>query len=80
MPDHFGSTRVTDTEANALGMLWHVAPNLAARCVTATNYAKAIQTYLRAVDFYCLQNGVSPRRVRIDTEVRDGRIVQRISG
>lgn len=80
MPDHFGSTQLIDTEANALGMLWHLCPKLAAKCTRAHNYAKAIQTYLRAVDFYCLQNGVSPRRVRIDTTVHDGRIVQRILG
>lgn len=80
MPDHARSTQVTDTEANALGMLWKVCPKLALKCTRLHNYAKAIQTYLRAVDFYCLQNGVSPRKISVDSTVHDGRIVQRILG
>jgi hypothetical protein len=69
-----------DRQANALGSLWTVCPKLAAKCSRMHNYAKAVQTYLRAVDFYCLQHNVSPRRVRIDTHVEGDRIVQRISG
>jgi hypothetical protein len=80
MADPAGSNRIQYEVANALGALWAIAPRLAAKLNRLHNYAKAVQTYLRAVDFYCLQNGVSPGRVRIDTTVHDDRIVQRISG
>lgn len=75
-----GSTRIGYEVPNALGALWQVCPKLAAKCTRAHNYAKAIQTYLRALDFYCLQHNVSPRRVRVETWVEGDRIVQRISG
>lgn len=78
--DPAGSTRIGYETPNALGALWQSRPRLAAACVQRTSYAKAVQTYLRAVDFYCEQNGVSPGRVRVNTEVRDGRIIQRIVG
>jgi hypothetical protein len=78
--DPAGSTRIGYETPNALGALWQLQPKLAAKCVRLANYAKAIQTYLRAIDFYCHQHGISPARVRIDTTVHDGRIVQRIGG
>lgn len=65
---------------NALDVLWIKRPRLAARVARRHNYAKAVQTYLRAVDFYSCENGVPPRRIRVETHVHDGRIVQRISG
>lgn len=80
MADPAGSTQIRYEQANALAALWAVAPRLAAKLNRLHNYAKAVQTYLRAVDFYCLQNGVSARKVRIDTTVHDERIVQRILG
>jgi hypothetical protein len=79
MPDHAGSTQIRYETPNALGALWQLAPRLAARCIRLTNYAKAIQTYLRAIDFYCQQHAISPSRVKIDTFVGEGRIIQRIS-
>lgn len=80
MPEHADSTRIGYEVPNALGALWQLMPRLAAKCSRAHNYALAVQTYLRAVDFFCYQTGVSPRRVRVDTTVHDGRIVQRIIG
>ena len=80
MPEHARSTRIEYEVPNALGALWQLAPRLAPKLTRAHNYAKAVQTYLRAVDFYCLQHGVKPSRIRIDTVVHEGRIVQRISG
>lgn len=80
MPDPAGSTRVGYETPNALGALWQLAPGLAAKCVRCGNYAKAVQTFLRAIDFYCHQHGVPASRVKIDTTVGEGRIVQRISG
>lgn len=74
------SKHYVDREFNALGACWSVAPRLAAKLTRMHNYAKAVQTYLRAVDFYCLQHNVSPRRVRVETWVEGDRIVQRISG
>lgn len=65
---------------NALSAVWAVAPRLAEKLTRMHNYAKAVQTYLRALDFYCQQNAVSPRKVRVETTVLDSRIVQRISG
>lgn len=65
---------------NALGMLWRRTPILAQRLERMHNYAKAVQTFLRAVDLYCDQKGLDASRVRIDTEFRDGRIIQRIVG
>lgn len=75
-----GTTQIGYEVPNALGALWQTAPRLAAKLTRLHNYAKAVQTYLRAIDFYCYQQGVSPRRVRVETTVSDGRIVQRISG
>lgn len=69
-----------DHEANALGAVWAVAPRFAAKLTRMHNYAKAVQTYLRAVDFYCLQHNVSPSRVRVETWVEGDRLIQRISG
>ena len=80
MADPARSTRIEFEVPNALGALYQLAPRLAPKLTRAHNYAKAVQTYLRAVDFYCLQHGVKPAHVRIDTVVHDGRIVQRISG
>lgn len=80
MTDHARSTLIGYEVGNALGAIWQLAPRLAPKLTRAANYAKAVQTYLRAVDFYCLQHGVKPSKVRIDTIVHDGRIVQRISG
>lgn len=80
MPDSAGSTRIGYEVPNALGAVWQVAPRLAAKLTRLHNYAKAVQTYLRAVDFYCLQNGVNARKVRIDTTIEGDRIVQRILG
>lgn len=80
MPDPAGSSRVAYEVANALGQLWRLAPRLAAKMVRCHNYAKAVQTYLRAVDFYCLQHGVDPSRVRIETTIDGDRMVQRILG
>lgn len=74
------SKHYVDREANALGAVWSVAPRFAAKLTRMHNYAKAVQTYLRAVDFYCLQHNVSPRKIRIDTVCEGDRIVQRISG
>lgn len=80
MPEHARSTRIEYEVPNALGAIWQVAPRLAVKLTRAHNYAKAIQTYLRAIDFYCLQHGVSPAKIRVDTVVHEGRVVQRISG
>lgn len=80
MGDPAGSSRIEYEIGNALGMLWAVAPRLALKLTRLANYAKAVQTYLRAVDFYCEQNGVSPAKVRVETFVAGDRLVQRISG
>lgn len=80
MPEHAGDTRIGFEVVNALGAVWSVAPRLATKLTRLHNYAKAVQTYLRAVDFYCEQHGISPRRVRVETTVFEDRIVQRISG
>lgn len=80
MADPAGTTEMRYEVANALGALYALAPRLARKMDRLHNYAKAIQTYLRAIDFYCLQNGVSASRVRVDTTVHDDRIVQRITG
>lgn len=80
MPEHAGDTQILFEPVNALGAVWAVAPRLAAKLTRMHNYAKAVQTYLRAVDFYCEQNAVSPGRVRVETTVFEDRIVQRISG
>ena len=80
MTEHAGSTRIGYEVPNALGALWQVAPRLAAKLTRAHNYALAVQTYLRAVDFYCYQTGARPRSVRVDTTVGEARIVQRITG
>lgn len=78
--NHAASTEIRYEVPNALGAVWAVAPRLAVKLTRRHNYAKAVQTYLRAIDFYCEQHGVNPRRIRIDTTIGDGRIVQRISG
>lgn len=82
MADPAGSTRIGFEVPNALGALWQTAPRLAAKLTRLHNYAKAVQTYLRAVDFYCQQHGVSSagakRRLRVDTTVTETTIVQRI--
>jgi len=80
MPEHAGSTRIEYEVPNALGAAWQIAPRLAAKLTRMHNYALAVQTYLRAVDFFCYQTGTRPHRVRVDTTVHDGRIVQRITG
>lgn len=80
MADAAGATQIGYEPANALGTLWQVAPKLAARLAGSHNYASAVQTYLRALDFYCAQRGIPASRLRIHTVVRDGAIVQRISG
>lgn len=80
MRDSAGSTRIVYEEANALGALWRLQPRLAAKCTRSHNYAKAIQTMLRALDLYCHTYNVNPARIRVQTSLRDGRIVQRITG
>ena len=80
MADPAGTTRMGYEVGNALGALWAIAPRLAAKLTRLHNYAKAVQTYLRAVDFYCDQHGIPPRKVRIDTHIEGDRMVQRISG
>ena len=80
MANHAGSTGIRYEVPNALGALWALMPRLAKLCVDRHNYALAIQTYLRGVDFYCQQNGVSPSQIRVDTTIGEGRIVQRITG
>lgn len=80
MPNHARENGITFETPNALGMLWRRTPILAKRLTAAHNYAKAVQTYLRAVDLYCMEKGLSPANVRVETEVRDGRIIQRITG
>jgi hypothetical protein len=80
MPDPAGSTRIDYEVGNALGAVWQVMPRLAAKLTRCHNYAKAVQTYLRAVDFYCDQHGITPARIRIDTTLERDRLVQRISG
>lgn len=80
MPDPAGTSRVEYEVGNALGAMWAVAPRLAPKLTRMANYAKAVQTYLRAVDFYCQQNGVSPAKVRVETFVAGDRLIQRISG
>lgn len=80
MPDPAGTTRIGFEVPNALGALWQTQPRLAEKLTRLHNYAKAVQTYLRAVDFYCDRHGISPRRITVETTVADGRIVQRISG
>lgn len=79
MADSAGTTRIGYEVPNALGSLYQVAPRLATKCMTMTNYALAVQTYLRAVDFYSFQTGVPARKVRVQTTISDGRIVQRIT-
>jgi hypothetical protein len=74
------TTRVGYEVANALGALWAVRPKLAALCERQHNYALAIQTYLRAIDFYCLENGIRPDRVHVETFIDGDRLVQRITG
>lgn len=71
-----GSTRIGYEIANALGALHSLCPKLAAKCNAMHNYAKAVQTYLRAVDFYCYQKGVRPERVRVSTTLFADRIEQ----
>lgn len=77
--DPAGTTRIGFEEPNALGALWRLQPRLAAKCTRAHNYAKAVQTMLRALDLYCHTYGVSPSRLRVRTTLHEGRIVQRIS-
>ncbi len=76
------STRIGFEVPNALGALWQTAPRLALKLTRLHNYAKAVQTYLRAVDFYCQQHGVSSvrakRRLRVETTVGERAILQRI--
>lgn len=79
MTEHAGTTRIGYEVPNALGALYQVAPRLATKCMSMTNYALAVQTYLRAIDFYCYQTGTPARKVRVETTVSDGRIVQRIT-
>lgn len=79
MPEHAGSTSIGYETGNALGAVWETAPRLAGKLTRMHNYALAVQTYLRALDFYCYQTGTKPWRVRVDTSVRDGAIVQRIT-
>jgi hypothetical protein len=80
MPEHARPSGTTFETPNALGMLWRRTPILAKRLTAAHNYAKAVQTYLRAVDLYCMEKGLDASRVTVDTEVHDGRIIQRIIG
>jgi hypothetical protein len=80
MPEFARPKGTTFETPNALGMLWRRAPILAKRLTLAHNYAKAVQTYLRAVDLYCDQKGLRADQVHVETEVRDGRIIQRITG
>lgn len=80
MADHAGTTRGGYEVANALGALWALAPRLARLCTVRHNYALAIQTYLRGLDFYCLQHDVRPGRLRIDTFVEGDKLIQRING
>lgn len=75
-----GSTQITFEHINAYGVVHTIAPRLAAKLTRLHNYAKIVQTYLRAVDFYCEQYDVDPSRVRIETTLYEDRIVQRISG
>lgn len=76
MPESAGSTRIGYEIPNALGSLWAVCPKLAAKCAVLHNYAKAVQTYLRAVDFYVIQHGVRPSQIRVTTTLHHDRIVQ----
>jgi hypothetical protein len=80
MPEHARANRVEYEIGNALGMLWRVAPRLAVKLTRLHNYAKAVQTYLRAVDLYCEEYGLDPSRVRIDTTIEGDRMIQRITG
>jgi hypothetical protein len=80
MAEHARAKGTSFETPNALGMLWRRVPILADRLTKMHNYAKAVQTYLRAVDLYCMEKGISPAKVRVDTEVRDGRLIQRIIG
>lgn len=80
MPEHAGSSRVGYEVGNALGALWATRPRLAALCERRHNYALALQTYLRAIDFFCLQRGISPRRVRVETRIEGDRLIQRFIG
>ena len=75
-----GSTEIGYEVPNALGAVWQLAPRLAVKLTGMHNYALAVQTYLRALDFYCEQHGIKPSRVRVDMLTGEGRIVQRISG
>lgn len=77
--DPAGTTRIGYEVANALGSLQTLCPKLAAKCSRMHNYAKAVQTYLRAVDFYCYQQGVAPSCVRVETTRFSDRIVQEIT-
>lgn len=74
-----GTTRIGYETGNALGAVWQTAPRLAVKLTGMHNYALAVQTYLRALDFYCYQTGTKPWKVHVDTTVRDGRIIQRIT-
>jgi hypothetical protein len=74
------STQITFEHVNAYGVLHQIKPRLAAKVTELHNYAKILQTMLRAVDFYCEQYAVEPRHVRIETVLFADRIVQRISG
>lgn len=80
MPEYAGSTRIGYEVPNALGAVWQVAPRLASKLTRFHNYALAVQTYLRAIDFYCYQTGANARNVRVETTIHEGRIVQRITG
>lgn len=80
MADTAGSTRIEYEVANALGAFHSAAPRLARLFLRRHNYALAVQTYLRALSFYCQQHGVSKSRVRVETWIEGDRIVQRISG